>query len=110
MNETVDDTITLGSGNVFEDLGLPDPKERLLKSRLAGKVYDEIERRGWTQAQAAKSLGLSQPDVSRLVRGTLVGFSVERLMSLLVALDYSVSVRIKGRDSSAEEFELGVAQ
>lgn len=106
MNEAVDDTITVGSGNVFHDLGLPEPKERLLKSRLAGKVFAEIESRGWTQAQAAHALGLSQPDVSRLTRGVLKGFSVERLMALLVALDYNVSVRIEGNGSATEEFDL----
>lgn len=106
MNEAVDDTITVGSGNVFHDLGLPDPEERLLKSRLAGKVFDEIESRGWTQAQAARVLGLSQPDVSRLTRGVLKGFSVERLMALLVALDFSVSVRIEGNGIAAEEIDL----
>ncbi|MFA5550945.1 MAG: helix-turn-helix transcriptional regulator [Trueperaceae bacterium] len=106
MNDNVDDTITRGSGNVFEDLGLPDPKERLLKSRLAGKIFDEIESRGWTQAHAADALGLSQPDVSRLTRGVLKGFSVERLMTLLVALDYNVSVRIEGNGRATEEIDL----
>lgn len=108
MNEAVDDTITLGSSNVFRDMGLPDPEERLLKSRLAGKIFDEIEGRGWTQAQAADALGLSQPDVSRLTRGVLKGFSVERLMALLVALDYNVSVRIEGNGSATEEFYLSL--
>lgn len=85
---------------------MPDPEERLLKSRLAGKVFDGIESRGWTQVQAADALGLSQPDVSRLTRGVLKGFSVERLMTLLVALDYNVGVRIEGNGGATEEIDL----
>lgn len=108
MNETVDDTITAGSGNIFADLGLPNPNERLLKSQLASKIHDEVEGRGWTQAQSAKALGISQPDVSRLMKGNLKGFSVERLMKLLVGLDYSVTVRVEGKDSAMEEFDLSV--
>lgn len=106
MNEAVDDTITLGSGNAFRDIGLPDPDVRLMKSRLAGKVFDVIESRGWTQAQAADALGLSQPDVSRLTRGVLNGISVDRLLKLLVTLDYNVSVRIQRSGSATEEFDL----
>jgi predicted XRE-type DNA-binding protein len=62
------------SGNVFADLGLPNPEERLAKSRLASMIYDIIEERELTQVEAAKILGISQPKVSALrnkVAGTL---------------------------------------
>jgi len=97
------DAVTEGSGNVFADLGLPHPEQRLAKARLAGRILDGIEARGWTQMQAASELGLSQPDVSRLGRGILKEFSLERLIRLLSKLDYSLSIHVRGGGLPAEE-------
>lgn len=79
--------ITLGSGNVFADLGLPDSEERLAKARLASRILDAVEARGWTSGQVAEALSLSEVEVSRLLAGMLKGFSVERLTGLLVAVE-----------------------
>lgn len=69
MNENaVKNDYTVGSGNVFADLGLPNPEERQLKARIAGLVYDVLEERGWTQEHNAEVLGISHPDVSKLTR------------------------------------------
>jgi predicted XRE-type DNA-binding protein len=106
MNETHDDAITPGSGNVFADLGLADPQGRSLKARLASTIYDEIEIRGWTQTHAATMLGLSQPDISRLTRGILNGFSIERLLSLLATLDYRVSIHLEGENRPSEDIQV----
>ncbi len=106
MSGTDDNAIVHGSGNIFADLGLANPEERELKARLATKIYGELEDRGWTQSEAAAALGLSQPDVSRLTRGMLRGFSVERLMELLVVLDYRVSIHIEGKDQAAESIQI----
>lgn len=86
--------------------GLADPQERNLKAQLASRIYDEIETRGWTQTQAASRLGLSQPDVSRLTHGNLKGFSVERLMGFLAALDYRVSIHIEGENRPTEDIQV----
>ncbi len=85
-----------GNANVFVDLGLPNPDERSIKARLASKIFDGIEAHGWMQSQAATELGLSQADVSRITRGVLKNYSVDRLMRLLGKLDYSVSIYIEG--------------
>src|SRR5438876_9416878 len=71
--------IERSSGNVFEDLGLPESAERLVKSEIAARISSIIERRGLTQVQAAKVLAIDQADVSDLVRGKLAGFSTGRL-------------------------------
>ena len=47
------------SGNVFADMGLANPEERLLKARLARAVNKAIQDKGWTQIEAAKVLGLA---------------------------------------------------
>jgi len=47
--------ITPGSGNVFADLGLPDPEQRLAKARLASRILDAVEARHWGPEQGPKS-------------------------------------------------------
>lgn len=90
--------LTPSSGNVFADLGMGNPEERLLKARLARAVNRAIEAKGWTQTQAAKTLGLTQPDVSDLSRGRLKNFSVERLLYCLSNLDKQVTITIRNED------------
>jgi predicted XRE-type DNA-binding protein len=93
-------TITRGSTNVFEDLGYPDAVERQAKLRLAYALNRVVERRGLTQAAAATLLGLSQPKVSALRNYKLAGFSVERLMNLLTALDQDIDIVIRRKARS----------
>jgi len=60
MGKSADENvITLGSGNVFADLGLGNPEERLAKARLASRIQDGLEARGWGPEQAAEVLSLS---------------------------------------------------
>jgi len=95
-----DDTITRGTGNVFADLGYADAEERQTKLRLAHAINDIIGRRRLTQAAAAVKLGVNQPKVSALARYKLDGFSVERLMTFLTALDQDVEIVIRRKPRS----------
>jgi predicted XRE-type DNA-binding protein len=88
-------TITRGSTNVFEDLGYPDATERQAKLRLAYALNQVLEGRELSQADAAEVLGITQPKVSALRHYKLAGFSVERLMNLLTALDQDVEIVIR---------------
>ena len=87
--------IERGSGNVFADLGHPDAETHLLKAELVTRIDKIIRQRGLKQAEAAKLLGLSQPDVSRLLRGNFREYSVERLLRLLTALGRNVEIVIR---------------
>ncbi|MFM9863270.1 MAG: helix-turn-helix domain-containing protein [Micropepsaceae bacterium] len=87
--------ITRGSGNVFADLGFPDAEERKTKLRLAFLLNEAIKERSLTQTAAAGVLSLGQPKVSALLNYKLEGFSVERLMELLTALDRDVEILVK---------------
>jgi predicted XRE-type DNA-binding protein len=100
MTDPRDATITEGSGNVFEDLGLPDSDELLAKARLASAISDIIGGRHLTQAAAADLLGTTQPKVSNLVNGRLEGFSLERLARFLNTLDRDVEIVVKRRPRS----------
>src|SRR6266446_5925380 len=95
--------IEMGSGNVFTDLGFQDAEERLLKAKLATKIAQLIEKKGWTQAQTAERMALDQPKVSRLLRGQLSGFSADRLFAVLNRLGHSVEVRISAKERAPEK-------
>ena len=85
------------SGNVFADLGFADADERQTKGRLAVAIHDIVRRRGLTQAKAAEQLGINQPKVSALSKYRLEGFSVERLIRFLTALNQDVEIVIRNK-------------
>ena len=87
--------VVKSSGNVFADLALPDAEERQTKVRLVVAINHLIERRRLSQAQAAHVLGINQPKVSALDKYRLEGFSIERLMRFLVALDQDIEIVIR---------------
>jgi len=87
------------SGNVFADLGLPDAEERLAKAELARQIEHIIKKKRLTQEKVAKILGISQPKVSALLHGKLAGFSMDRLLRFLMALDQDIEIRIKSKPS-----------
>lgn len=93
-------SITRGSGNVFADLGFPDAAERQAKLRLAYALNGLLDGRKLSQAEAAKVLGLTQPKVTALRNYKLAGFSVERLMNLLTALDQDVEIVVRQKQRS----------
>jgi predicted XRE-type DNA-binding protein len=82
------------TGNVFEDLGLPDAAERLAKAELARVIRKIVADRGWTQRRTAEVLGIAPPDMSDLVRGKLARFSQQRLERFLNALDMDVRIQV----------------
>jgi predicted XRE-type DNA-binding protein len=92
--------VTASSGNVFADIGLPEPEEELTKAQLASHIRQAIKRRRLTQVAAAAVMGVDQPKVSALLNGRLANFSSERLMRLLTALgqDVDITVRTKPRN------------
>jgi predicted XRE-type DNA-binding protein len=92
--------ITRGSGNVFADLGFADAEERQTKLRLAHAINAVLADRCLTQAQVAKLLEATQPKISALAHYKLEGFSVERLMVFLTALDRDVQIVIKKKPRS----------
>jgi predicted XRE-type DNA-binding protein len=98
--EVANDEIVRGSGNVFADLGFPDAEERHTKLRLAFAINQIIASRRLTQSIAAEMLGINQPKISALLRYKLDGFSVERLMTFLTALDRDVEISIKRKPRS----------
>ena len=106
--DTAETAVEHGSGNVFADLGLPDADAHLLKAGLVVRIDAIVRRRGLTQTEAARLLGLSQPDVSRLLRGDFREYSLERLLRLLTTLGRDVDIVIR-RPRSANGGRLRIA-
>src|SRR5437773_6471867 len=100
--------ITRGTGNVFADLGFADAAERQAKLRFAYALNQVLEARKLSQADAAKVMGVTQPKVSALTHYKLAGFSVERLMNLLTALDQDVEIVIRRKPRSLKTGRISV--
>jgi predicted XRE-type DNA-binding protein len=88
------------SGNVFADLGFADGEQRQTKVRLAFAVNRILQRRRLSQTEAAHQLGINQPKISALSNYRLAGFSVERLMHFLTALEQDVEIVIRRKPPS----------
>jgi len=107
-SEAERETVVHGTANVFADLGYPDAEERQTKLRLAYAINRILVRRKLTQSVAAETLGVNQPKISALLRYKLDGFSVERLMIFLTALDRDVEISIKKKPRSRTSGRISV--
>jgi predicted XRE-type DNA-binding protein len=87
--------VTEAAGNIFADLGLPNPEQELLKAQLTLQIYTILKDSGMTQVQIAKILGVQQPQVSLLMRNRAGNFSVGRLMQFLTALRRDVEITVR---------------
>lgn len=92
------------SGNVFQDLNIPDAEEYLVKAKLAHQINTLTQKLGLkTQAEAAKYLGVDQPKISAIRRGQLTDFSLERLMGYLNKLDQDVTIVIQAKPQARRD-------
>lgn len=98
-----------GSGNVFADIGIPEPEEALAKARLADLIAETIEHLGLTQVRAGEVLGIDQGTVSRLINGRLDGFSQERLIRYLNTLGHDIDIVVRRLGNSGRQGSLTVA-
>ena len=91
------------STNVYEQLGFPDAEEMLVKAKLVSKIGEILRERGWSQQQAAKVLGLTQPKLSKMLRGQFRGISEMKMMDCLVRLGRAVKIVVGPEGEEAEE-------
>ena len=99
---TDDTEIRHGTGNVFADLDFPGPETHLLKASLVARMTAIVRGKNLTQTQAADLMGISQPDVSRLLKGQFRDLSLERILRLLTRLGCEVEILIKLPGSDAD--------
>ena len=101
MTNTMDHQI--GSQNIFADIGILNAEEHLIKAQLVIKINTLIQELSLTQIQAAKILGVQQPDVSKMLNGDFKQFPVERLMRFLVSLGQDVDIVVKPHITSSKD-------
>jgi predicted XRE-type DNA-binding protein len=82
---------------VFRDLGLPDADLLQAKADLVHRISVLIGKRGLSQVKAAEVLGITQPKISALLHGRLEGFSMDRLVRFLIALDQDVRISVRSK-------------
>src|SRR5713101_8740973 len=104
------ESIVRSSGNVFADLGLRDSGEKQTKVRLAVAIQQIIQARRLSQTAAARVLDINQPKISALVNYNLEGFSVERLLHFLNALDRDVEIVIRKKPRSRKMARIAVTE
>lgn len=104
------DAVATGSGNVFADLGLRDADVKQTRVGLAVAINQIIQARLLTQTEAARVLDVNQPKISALMNYRLDGFSVERLMHFLNALDRDVEIVIRRRPRSRRSARIVVTE
>lgn len=88
-------TYERSSGNVFADLGIPEATDHKIKAGLVTKIAGIMAERGLTQTAAAKLTGVSQPDLSKLLRGRFRDYSATRLMKIITSLDSEVEITVR---------------
>ena len=91
-----DTRVIPGSGNIFVDLGFDDAEARVmaLRVQLMTRLRERLEEKGYTQVEAAKRLGVSQPRVSALLKGTWKDFSMDMLLTLATRAGLKPEVRL----------------
>jgi predicted XRE-type DNA-binding protein len=84
-----------GSGNVFRDLGLPNPEAEQLKAILATKIIAVLDKQSLTVRSAHEKTGFAAADFSRVRQAKLARFTIDRLMAMLDRLDQDVEVTVR---------------
>jgi predicted XRE-type DNA-binding protein len=84
--------IEKSTGNVYTDLGVADADEMIVKAQLASKIGEIIKSKKWSQQQAAEVLGITQPKLSKLLRGQFRGISEAKLLDCLARLGRNVQI------------------
>ena len=89
--------------NVYAQLGFPDADEMLVKAQLVSKIAEILHERKWSQQQAAKVLGLTQPKLSKMLRGQFRGISEMKMMDCLVRLGRTVKIIVGPKSKTAKK-------
>jgi predicted XRE-type DNA-binding protein len=91
------------STNVYEQFGFPDAEQMLVKAQLVSKIAEILRERGWSQQQAAKVLGLTQPKLSKMLRGQFRGISEMKMMGCLLRLGRTVKIVVGPETETTED-------
>jgi len=65
-----------------------------LRSELMDEIEAIVKKNGWTQKEAAKRCGVTQPRINDLLRGRISRFSIDALVNIAAALGRKVRVSL----------------
>lgn len=95
--------------HAYAEMGLPDAEQMLIKAQLVSKIAEILRERGWTQQHAAAVLGLSQPKLSKMLRGQFRGVSEIKMMECLVRLGREVKIVVGPESEKSGRVEVVAA-
>ena len=96
------------SMNVFADLGMPNPEERLLKAKLVLVIREMVASSGLAQTQIAERVGMTQPAVSRMLKGMTRDVSIEKLLNVITALGHNICISIDEAETESADTKVEV--
>jgi predicted XRE-type DNA-binding protein len=91
-----DKRVTRSSGNIFVDLGFDEAEAHVMEMRveLMVRIERHLASKRWTQAEAAKRMGITQPRVSKLKKGAWSEFSLDMLLTLAARIGLHTELRM----------------
>jgi predicted XRE-type DNA-binding protein len=91
-----DTRVIPGSGNIFIDLGFDEAEARIMALRveLMVRLERHLEEKGYTQVEAARLLGVTQPRISALSKGKWEEFSLDMLLTLAARAGLKPELRL----------------
>lgn len=101
--------VEMSSGNVFDDLGLPDADKLKIKSGLVIEIIKIVRNLGLSQEEAGRRMRLPQPKLSSLFRGDFSNVSERKLMDCLNQLGYDIEIKVKPSAEPVGHLLLAVA-
>ena len=82
-------------GNLFAELGVPNARNLQVRSQLMREILQWYQASGLTQVQAADKLGTTQAHLDDVLRGRIEKCTIERLVNMLAAVGFQVTVRVQ---------------
>jgi predicted XRE-type DNA-binding protein len=71
-----------------------------MRSDLMHKISVFIGTKNWTQSEAAKACGVTQPRINDLLRGKIARFSVDALVNIAASLGQRVQVELVEQEAA----------
>lgn len=85
------------------DLIAETPEEAVhmrARADLMVQIHEIIDRNSWTQHEAARRCGVSQPRINALLRGHFDRFSLDALVKMAAALGQRITIELSDRNAA----------
>jgi predicted XRE-type DNA-binding protein len=97
---------TVGSGNVYADLGLDNAEELQARSLIGFYILEILKDKNLKQKEIAILLNVKQAEVSHLMNGHFSRFTTDKLLDFLKKLNYKVTFQISEHKKDEAFYEV----